>query len=113
MAFRRVQEAKEHGFSSHSRGDSGPGDRRWGMMRRGEKKEQGEDSGKQRAASPETKEGEKRKRREKGREEEEEDGWTELRLLGMNSRRGLSGREIDFHGWGLAVRTLAAVLRIV
>ena len=81
-------------------------------MRRGEKKEQGEDSGKQRAASPETKEEEKRKRREKERErereteKEEEDGWTELRLLGMNSRRGLSGREIDFHGWGLAVRTL-------
>ena len=48
----------------------------------------------------------KRKRereRERGRRE---DGWTELRLLGMNSRRGLSGREIDFHGWGLAVRTL-------
>lgn len=51
---------------------------------------------------------EKEKERERKEEEEEEevDGWTELRLLGMNSRRGLSGREIDFHGWGLAVRTL-------
>ena len=73
MAFRRVQEAKEHGFSSHSRGDSGPGDRRWGMMRRGEKKEQGEDSGKQRAASPETEEEEKEREREREREREEEE----------------------------------------
>lgn len=72
MAFRRAQEEKEHGFSSHPRGDSGPGDRRWGM-RREEKKEQGEDSGKQRAASPETEEEEKEREREREREREEEE----------------------------------------
>lgn len=61
MAFRRAQEEKEHGFSSHPRGDSGPGGRRWGM-RREAKKEQGEGSGKQKAASPETREEEEKKK---------------------------------------------------
>ena len=117
MAFRRVQEEKEHGFSSHPRGDSGPGDRRWGMMRRGEKKEQGEDSGKQIAASPETKEEEKRKRRERERERgrRRRGGWMDgIETFGNELSEGFIGQGDRFPRVGVGgENSIAAVLRIV
>ena len=108
MAFRRVQEAKEHGFSSHSRGDSGPGDRRWGM-RREEKKEQGEDSGKQRAASPETKEGEKEKERK--RERGGRRGWMDgIETFGNELSEGFIGQGDRFPRVGVGGENSMAVV---